>query len=199
MKHWHTHVIVSPLIAIGDIKRRLLFGKVRTQLLPPALDALDHKRPGIGVNANADPAVIGGDIVDAIRGDLAKRQLKVVRTYSKRKAGSLRIKTLLEMPNQANDRTALAFKRHEISSAIPSETSKRVVRLSVPSRYRRENRSLLRGPMCQRPVLTPTKQCCKTSARIETWPAEPINGPFSTDKGGGRAVADECVILNRSM
>ena len=42
------------------------------KLLPPAPDALDRKGAGIGVDADADPAMVGGDVVDAIGGDLAQ-------------------------------------------------------------------------------------------------------------------------------
>src|SRR5215468_1180836 len=49
------------------------------------------------------------------------------------------------------------------------------------------------------PILGRAKQCCETSAGIETRPAKPIDGPFPTDEGRGRAVADEGVILNRRM
>src|SRR3954454_22805489 len=47
--------------------------------LPPAADALDGERGGIGVDADINPAVVGGDVVDAIGGNLAQlRDLEIV-------------------------------------------------------------------------------------------------------------------------
>jgi hypothetical protein len=42
------------------------------QLVPPAPDALDGEGTGVGADADTDLAVVGGDVVDAIGGDLAK-------------------------------------------------------------------------------------------------------------------------------
>jgi hypothetical protein len=45
---------------------------------PPASDALNGECPGIGVDADTDPAMIGGNVVDTIWGDLARfRYLEV--------------------------------------------------------------------------------------------------------------------------
>ena len=40
--------------------------------LPPAADALNGESGGIAVNANVHPALVGGDIVDAIGRCLAQ-------------------------------------------------------------------------------------------------------------------------------
>src|SRR3954454_24022673 len=46
---------------------------------PPASDALNGECPGIGVDADTDPAMIGGNVVDTVWGDLAQfRYLEVV-------------------------------------------------------------------------------------------------------------------------
>src|SRR5690348_4916731 len=42
------------------------------KLVPPAPDALDGKGGGIGINADADPAVVGGNVIDAVGGDPAQ-------------------------------------------------------------------------------------------------------------------------------
>ena len=39
------------------------------QLVPPAPDALDGECGSIGINADTDPSIIGGDIIDAIGRD----------------------------------------------------------------------------------------------------------------------------------
>jgi hypothetical protein len=42
------------------------------ELLPPAADALDGESASIGVDADVDPAMIGGDILNAIGRNLAQ-------------------------------------------------------------------------------------------------------------------------------
>ena len=47
--------------------------------LPPAADALDGEGRCIGIDADIDPAMVGGDVVDAIGRDLAKfRDLEIM-------------------------------------------------------------------------------------------------------------------------
>ncbi len=40
--------------------------------LPPAPDALDGERGGIGIDPDVDPALVGGNVVDALGGHLAQ-------------------------------------------------------------------------------------------------------------------------------
>ena len=40
--------------------------------LPPAADALDRKFGGIGIDPDIDPSLVGGNVIDAVGGDLAK-------------------------------------------------------------------------------------------------------------------------------
>src|SRR5580765_4742450 len=49
------------------------------QAIPPAPNTLDREGRCVGVDADIDPALVGGDVVDAIGRDLAKfRDLKVM-------------------------------------------------------------------------------------------------------------------------
>src|SRR5271163_5031089 len=50
--------------------------------MPPMPDALDRKGAGISADADADPAVVGSNVVHAIGSDLAKfRDLEVVHPH----------------------------------------------------------------------------------------------------------------------
>ena len=52
------------------------------ELLPPTSDAFDGECPGIGIDADADPAKIGGNVVDPLWRDLAQfRYLEVVHPH----------------------------------------------------------------------------------------------------------------------
>src|SRR5258708_25016912 len=50
--------------------------------MPPAADALDGEGGGIVIEADADPSLVGGDVVDAVRNGLAVgRNHEVVHTH----------------------------------------------------------------------------------------------------------------------
>src|SRR5664279_6595307 len=52
------------------------------KLLPPAPDALDREGRGVGIDADADPSMIGSDVIDAIGGHLAELgDLEVMHTH----------------------------------------------------------------------------------------------------------------------
>lgn len=40
--------------------------------LPPAANALDREGRGVGIDADIDPALVGGDVIDAVGGNLAQ-------------------------------------------------------------------------------------------------------------------------------
>src|SRR6266852_4822940 len=56
--------------------------RTRAPLLPPAADAFDGEAGGVVIDADADPALVGGDIVDAIGNRLAvERDHEVVHAH----------------------------------------------------------------------------------------------------------------------
>src|SRR3954452_2679126 len=65
--------------AVGSDDEAAGFGIARAaEPLPPAADALDGEGGGISVDADIDPALVGGDVVDAIGGSCAHlRNLEV--------------------------------------------------------------------------------------------------------------------------
>jgi hypothetical protein len=53
-----------------------------SKLLPPAPDALYGEGGSVGVNTDTDPAMVGGDVVDAVRRRFAKfRGLEVMHPH----------------------------------------------------------------------------------------------------------------------
>ena len=46
------------------------------------------------------------------------------------------------------------------------------------------------------PVLGRAEQSCETGIAVEAWPAQPVDGAIATDESGGRAIADQCIILD---
>ena len=49
------------------------------ELVPPPPDALDGEGPGVGIDADTDPAMVGGNVIDAIRRHLAEfRDLEIM-------------------------------------------------------------------------------------------------------------------------
>ena len=76
--------IASPAVrccrAIGGDRQARRIGIARlAQLVPPPPDALDGEGRGIGINADADSAMVGRNVVDAIGGNLAEfRDLEIM-------------------------------------------------------------------------------------------------------------------------
>ena len=59
--------------AVGRDRQTAGLGIARqAQLLPPAPDTLDREGRRIGIDADADPAMVGGDVVDSIGRHLAQ-------------------------------------------------------------------------------------------------------------------------------
>ena len=46
------------------------------------------------------------------------------------------------------------------------------------------------------PVLGRAEQSRETGIAVEAWPAQPVDGAIATDQSGGRAIADQCIILD---
>ena len=51
-----------------------------THFFPPAPDAFDGEFGGVVIDPNADPTLIGGDIVDAVGRDLAEVRINEIMT-----------------------------------------------------------------------------------------------------------------------
>jgi hypothetical protein len=72
------------------------------EALPPAANALDGEGGGIGIDPDIDPALVGGDVVDAVGRDLAEAlDLEIMHPHRLRIAGTAELATaILEVADQ---------------------------------------------------------------------------------------------------
>lgn len=73
-----------------------------THFTPPAPNALHGKLGGVMIDAHIDPAGVGGQIIDAIRGDLAQFGIDEVMNadFLRRPFGLPFLARILEVANQ---------------------------------------------------------------------------------------------------